>query len=56
MVRLFARHPVRDFPLWLRGYSAGQPIREMSGDKPVEDPNDVTVWHDFESLKAAQAV
>lgn len=58
-VRLFVRHNVADYAVWKSGYDAFEPMR---GDvfyqavyQAVQDPNDVTVTHDFHTLEAAQA-
>lgn len=62
MVRMFVRHPVSDFTTWKAAYDAFDEERTarmgVIGDavfQAVEDPNDVTAWHDFDSLEAAQA-
>ncbi|MHC5011607.1 MAG: cyclase [Planctomycetota bacterium] len=61
MIRMFVRHPVADFAKWKEAYDAfDQERRDMgvTGDavfQAADDPNDVTAWHDFESLEAAQA-
>lgn len=61
MVRMFVRHPVANFDAWKQAYDEFDPERsEMGvvGDgvyQSTEDPNDVTVWHDFESLETARS-
>lgn len=61
MVRMFVRHPVSDFTTWKAAYDAFDEERRgmgVVGDavfQAADDPNDVTAWHDFESLEAAQA-
>lgn len=61
MVRLFIRHPVESFEKWWEGYSAGDDFRAAGGVKAagvhraVDDPNDLTVWHDFETPEEARA-
>ncbi len=61
MVRLFIRHAVGDYQRWRQAYDANaarRPDLGVTGDavhRGVDDENDVTVWHDFESLSAAQA-
>lgn len=61
MIRLFVRHPVSDFPRWKEAYDAFDPERSGMGVKAhgvfqtVGNANDVTVWHDFESMDEAQA-
>jgi hypothetical protein len=63
MARLFVRHDVADFDQWRKGYD--DPSRAglrselgVAGDgvyQAADRPTDVTVWHDFESVEAAQA-
>jgi len=61
MVRLFVRHNVNDYAAWRKGYDAFEPARIKLGAqghavyREVDDGNDVTVWHDFNSLEAAKA-
>jgi hypothetical protein len=61
MVRLFVRHRVRNFAEWKRGYDAFDAARKALGVKGAAffrgatDAEDVTVWHDFDTLAAAQA-
>lgn len=53
MVRLFVRHTVGDYDVWKKGYDGFDAKRRALGvtDQAVfrslDDPNDVTVWHDF---------
>lgn len=61
MIRMFVRHPVKDFPAWKKAYDNFDEARRSMGVKgqavfqAATDPNDVTVWHDFDSLESAQA-
>ena len=61
MVRLFIRHTVADYDAWRQGYDAFDEVRRpmgVTGDavfQSIDDPNDVTVWHDFEAAEAARA-
>ena len=61
MVRLFIRHNVEDYQAWRKAYDEfDQQRRSMgvSGDavfRSIDDPNDVTVWHDFEIAEVARA-
>ena len=61
MVRMFVRHPVTDFATWKAAYDTFDAERKgmgVIGDavfQAAHDPNEVTAWHDFESLEAAQA-
>lgn len=62
MARLFARHDVADFDRWKSGYDddARAALRSELGVRAdgvyhtVDVPTDVTVWHDFDSVEAAQ--
>jgi quinol monooxygenase YgiN len=61
MIRMFARHPVSNYAAWKQTYDAFDAERQklgVRGDAVFQaagNPNDVTVWHDFEDLAAAQA-
>jgi hypothetical protein len=61
MIRMFVRHPVTDFGAWKQAYDDFDEERKgmgVSNDavfQSADDPNDVTVWHDFETLQAARA-
>jgi hypothetical protein len=61
MVRLFVRHMVEDFDKWHRGYAEGVDYRKQNGveadgvHQALDDPNDVTIFHDFPDYATAQA-
>lgn len=61
MTRLFVRHPVKDFTAWKSVYDSFDGERKdlgVLGDavfQSIDDPNDVTVWHDFETRETAHA-
>ena len=61
MVRLFVRHPVSDFAHWKKAYDdfdeerLGMGVKAHAVYQAFDDGNDVTVWHDFESMESAQA-
>ena len=61
MVRMFVRHTVEDFTRWKQGYDAFDPLRRKLGVrgeavfKGTPDAVDVTIWHDFDTMDAAQA-
>jgi heme-degrading monooxygenase HmoA len=61
MVRMFLRKRVEDFESWKPRYDDFQEHREALGVRAhavfngVEDPNEVTIWHDFDDLAAAKA-
>ena len=61
MTTLFVRHQVADYAAWRRTYDAFAPTRDALGVKAqavyqsAEDPNNLTLTHDFATLEAAQA-
>jgi hypothetical protein len=61
MVRMFVRHPVADFTMWKQAYDdfdaerRGMGVTADAVFQSVDNTNDVTVWHDFESVDAARA-
>jgi hypothetical protein len=62
MVRLFIRHNVADYQAWRQGYDDFDEQRRSMGVKDdavyqsIDNPNDVTAWHDFETAEEAKAV
>jgi hypothetical protein len=60
MVRMFARHSVSDFSKWKKVYDGFDAERKGMGVtghavfQSVDDPKDVTLWHDFDTIKAAR--
>ena len=60
MTRMFVRHQVEDFDHWKKVYDdfdqAGMGVRNDAVFQAAEDPNDVTVWHDFDDLESARAL
>jgi hypothetical protein len=61
MTRMFVRHPVADFATWKQAYNdfdserAGMGVKGHAVYQSVDDPNDVTLWHDFETPEAARS-
>ena len=61
MVRIFIRHDVSDYPAWRKVYDDFDATRRsmgVTGDEVyqnLDDPNDVTVWHDFTTRALAEA-
>ena len=59
MVRMFARHQVADYDVWRKAYDAfdreSLGVRAHAVYREVGDPNDVTVWHDFDDRQAAES-
>ena len=62
MVRMFVRHDVADYDAWRQGYDAFDSTRRSLGVtgqavyQSIDNPNDVTVWHDFASAEEAKAL
>ena len=60
MVRSFVRHHVRDYAGWRKVYDGfnetqtGHGVRGEAVYRGVDDPNDVTVTHDFDDADAAK--
>jgi hypothetical protein len=60
-VRMFVRHEVADYGAWRKSYDAFAPYQKKMGViyqsvyQSTDDPNDVTVIHDFHSLEKAKA-
>lgn len=61
MTTMFVRHQVADHEAWRRVYDDFAPRQRALGVtsdavyQSVEDPNDITVTHEFATLEAAQA-
>ncbi|HYM15096.1 MAG TPA: cyclase [Dehalococcoidia bacterium] len=61
MATMFVRHQVADFAKWKQAYDAFNPRRSELGVKAhaiyraADDPNDVTVTHEFAALEAAKS-
>ncbi|HET7483625.1 MAG TPA: antibiotic biosynthesis monooxygenase [Actinomycetota bacterium] len=61
MAAAFVRHRVRDYDEWRKVYEAVQAradefgIREEAVYRSADDPNDVLVYHRFDSLDAARS-
>ena len=61
MVRLFIRRNVADYDAWRKVYDEFDEERRPLGVtadavfQSVDDPNDVTVWHDFAGTDEARA-
>jgi hypothetical protein len=60
-VRMFVRHEVTDYAAWRKGYDAFDTARRKLGVtgqavyQSVDNPNDVTVTHDFKTADKANA-
>ena len=61
MVRMFIRHRVADYAAWRQTYDSIDEARTGLGVtghavyRSVDDPNNVTAWHDFESEQQAHS-
>ena len=61
MVRSIVRHRVRDYDAWRAVYDGFADVQKAGGVRAeavfqtVDDPNDVTVTHDFDDAAAARA-
>jgi hypothetical protein len=61
MTTLFVRHQVEDYAKWRAVYDSFGPtqtklgVQEQTVYQAIDNPNDVTVRHEFASLQAAQA-
>ena len=61
MVTVFVRHTVANYAAWRKGYNAFQAspaaksIKAEAVYQSADNPNDVTVTHDFASLADAKA-
>jgi hypothetical protein len=60
-VRMFVHHQVADYAAWRKSYNAFAPTQKKHGViyqavyQSADDPNDVTVIHDFHTLDEAKA-
>ena len=60
-VRMFVRHEVADYAVWRKAYNAFTPAQKKHGVlyqavyQSADNPNDVTVVHDFHTLDEAKA-
>lgn len=60
-VRMFVRHEVADYGNWRKAYDAFDATRRKLGVisqsvyRSADDPNDITVVHDFRTLEQAKA-
>ena len=61
MVRVYIRHNVSDYDTWRAQYDAfdeerrGMGVRDHAVYRNVDEPDELTVWHDFDSRDAAEA-
>jgi hypothetical protein len=61
MVRLFVRHNVADYAKWRKiyddfaGFQTAHGVRAEAVYQSLDDPHDITLWHDFDNADAANA-
>ena len=61
MATMFVRHQVADYSTWRQAYDSFAPTQKALGVEAAavyqatDDPNDITVSHDFATPEAAQA-
>ncbi|ARM92442.1 hypothetical protein RHEC894_PE00419 (plasmid) [Rhizobium sp. CIAT894] len=61
MTTLFVRHEVSDYATWRKIYDAFHSVQKANGVmaeavyRATDNPNDITVTHEFATLEAAQA-
>ena len=61
MATMFVRHQVTDYPAWRRVYDGFRPTAKTLGVtadavyQAADNPNDLTVTHEFATVAAAQA-
>ena len=60
-IRMFVHHQVTDYAVWRKSYNAFAPVQKKHGVtyqavyQSTDDPNDVTVVHDFKTLDEAKS-
>jgi hypothetical protein len=61
MTIMFVRHTVSDYKTWRKAYDDFAPVQKAKGVtaeavyRAVENPNDITVTHEFATIEAARA-
>ena len=61
MTTMFARHKVADYAAWRKAYEGFAPLQKKGGVaaeavyRSVDDPNEVTVTHEFSDANRARA-
>ena len=61
MTTMFVRHTVADYATWRKAYDGFASVQKAKGVvgqavyQAIDNPNDITVTHEFASAKAAQA-
>ncbi len=58
---MFVRHPVQDYSTWKKAYDdfdterAGMGVTDHAVYQSFDNLDDVTAWHDFDSIDSAQS-
>lgn len=62
MTTMFVRHTVSDYKTWRKAYDDFAPVQKAKGVtahqavyQAADNPNDITITHEFASVEAAQA-
>jgi hypothetical protein len=61
MATMLVRHTVSDYKIWRKAYDDFAPVQDAKGVtaeavyQAADNPNDVTVTHEFASVESAQA-
>ena len=61
MATMFVRHTISDYKAWRKAYDDFVPVQKAKGVmaqavyQAADNPNDITVTHEFGSVEAAQA-
>jgi quinol monooxygenase YgiN len=61
MVTVFLRHKISDYAAWRKVYDAAGPMKKAGGVigeavyQSADDPNDITVTHEFATIEVAKA-
>jgi len=61
MTTMFVRHTVTDYKTWRKAYDDFAPFQKANGVmaqavyQAADNPNDITVTHDFTTMEAARA-
>ena len=62
MATMFVRHSVSDYKTWRKAYDEFASVQKAKGVtaqavyQAADNPNDITVTHEFATVEAAQAV
>jgi len=58
---MFVRHTISDYATWRKAYDSFAPVQKANGViteavyQAADNPNDITVTHEFATVAAAQA-